>query len=216
MFSKLSNVMFTRFFASLSAAKKIAYLAVFIALSVVVNSFIEISTPSTKITFTYFVCFFAGFLLGPLPGFLVGFLGDAIGFLLVPQDVYWLFGLTLGLFGMAAGFVRKLPLRGKAGVFGKAVMALLINYLFITCFLNSVVNYSYLYIFLPHMVEGKTFWVFLAGRLVTQTIVYAVNAAAVAVVLSVFVTTKLLGFFKEEFAVRAEVSLQKSHEAKTF
>lgn len=199
MLSKLSNVVFTRFFASLSAAKKIAYLAVFIALSVVVNSFIEISTPSTKITFTYFVCFFAGFLMGPLPGFLVGFLGDAIGFLLVPQDVYWLFGLTLGLYGMIAGFVRKLPLRGRAGVFGKACIALLVNYLFITCFLNSLVNYSYQYIFLPHVVEGKTFWIFLTGRLVTQTIVYAVNVAAIAVVLSVFVASKLLGFFKDEF-----------------
>ena len=214
MSSKLSNCMFTKFFASLSLAKKIAYLAVFIALSVVVNSFIEISTPSTKITFTYFICFFAGFLLGSLPGFAVGFLGDAIGFLLVPQDVYWLFGLTLGLFGMIAGFVRKLPLRGRTGVFGKACIALLINYLFITCFVNSLVNYSYLYIFLPNIVEGKTFWVYLTGRLVTQTIVYAVNVAAVAVVLSVFVTTKLLGFFKEELAVRAPAVRNDSPEPK--
>ena len=215
MSSKLSNCMFTKFFASLSLAKKIAYLAVFIALSVVVNSFIEISTPSTKITFTYFICFFAGFLLGPLPGFTVGFLGDAIGFLLVPQDVYWLFGLTLGLYGMIAGFVRKLPLRGRAGVFGKACIALLVNYLFITCFLNSLVNYSYLYIFLPHVVEGKTFWIFLTGRLVTQTIVYAVNVAAVAVVLSVFVASKLLGFFKDELTVPAS-PLKKAPEPKTF
>lgn len=215
MLSKLSNVVFTRYFASLSAAKKVAYLAVFIALGVVVNSFIEISTPSTKITFTYFVCFLAGFLLGPLPGFLVGFLGDAIGFLLVPQDVYWFFGLTLGLFGMIAGFVRKIPLRGRAGVFGKAVIALVINYLFITCFVNSLVNYSYLYIFLPHVVEGKTFWIYLSGRLVTQTIVYAVNVAAVAVVLSVFVTTNLFGLFRDELYARTGEAVGHRPEVKT-
>lgn len=200
MFSKFC----TKYFAGLSQAKKIAYLSVFIALSVVFNSVIEISTPSTKITFTYFVCFFAGYLLGPLPGFLVGFLGDAVGFVIVPQDVYWFFGLTLGLFGMFAGMIRKLPIRGKAGILCKALIALCVNYLVITCFLNSLVNYSYLYLFMPSIVTGKTFWVYLAGRLITQTIVYAANAAAVVAVLSVFVATRALGFFSEELAARRE------------
>ena len=202
MSSKLSRALFTGYFASLSSAKRIAYLAVFVALGVVVNSFVEISAPSTKITFTYFVCFFAGFLFGPLPGFLVGFLGDAIGFLLVPQDVYWLFGLTLGLFGAIAGAFRKLPLRGRAGIFGKALAALAAGYLLITCFLNSVVNYGYLQLFMPSVVEGKTFWVFLSGRLITQTVVYAANVAAAAVVLSVLAASKLFGFFREELSAR--------------
>ena len=202
MVSFLSKVFSTKFFSSLTVSKKVAYLSLFIAMSVVVNSFLEISMASTKITFTYFVCFFGGFLLGPLPGFLVGFLGDGIGFLLKPQDVYWFYGLTLGLFGMIAGFIRKIPLQGRGGVFGKAVAALLVNYLLITCLVNSLVNYSYLAVFSPDILNGRTFWVYLWGRLAVQTVVYAVNAASAVAVLSLFVGSRALGFFKDELSVR--------------
>ena len=202
MFAALSKALSTRFFSSLTPAKKIAYLSLFIAMSVVVNSFLEISTPVTKITFTYFVCFVGGFLLGPLPGFLIGFLGDGIGFLLKPQDVYWLFGLTLGLYGMLAGCARKLPLRGRGGVFGKAALALAAGYLLITCLINSLVNYSYLSVFMPSVLGGKTFWVYLGGRLLVQSIVYAVTAAAVTAVLAAFVGSGALGFFKAELSAR--------------
>ena len=195
--------MFTKYFLSLSSAKKIAYIAVFIALSVVTNSLIEINvTPSNKITFTYFICFISGFLLGPLPGFLVGLLGDALGFLLVPQDVYWLFGLTLGLTGLLAGLVRKLPLYGRKGVFLKALVFFVLSYVLITCFVNSLVNYWYLYLFIWNGTVKTVFWVWLGGRLAFQTVIYAVNVGLCAVVLSVLVATRLFGFFKQELAAR--------------
>lgn len=203
MLSKVSGWLFTKYFLSLSSAKKIAYIAVFIALSVVTNSLIEINvTPSNKITFTYFICFISGFLLGPLPGFLVGFLGDAIGFLLVPQDVYWLFGLTLGLTGLLAGLVRKLPLYGRKGVFLKALVFFVLSYVVITCFVNSLVNYWYLYLFIWNGTVKTVFWVWLGGRLAFQTVIYAVNVGLCAVVLSVLVATRLFGFFKQELAAR--------------
>ena len=203
MLSKVSGWLFTKYFLSLSSAKKIAYIAVFIALSVVMNSLIEINvTPSNKITFTYFICFISGFLLGPLPGFLVGFLGDAIGFLLVPQDVYWLFGLTLGLTGLLAGLVRKLPLYGRKGVFLKALVFFVLSYVLITCFVNSLVNYWYLYLFIWNGTVKTVFWVWLGGRLAFQTVIYAVNVGLCAVVLSVLVATRLFGFFKQELAAR--------------
>lgn len=203
MLSKISGWLFTKYFLSLSSAKKIAYIAVFIALSVVTNSLIEINvTPSNKITFTYFICFMSGFLLGPLPGFAVGFLGDAIGFLLVPQDVYWLFGLTLGLTGLLAGLVRKLPLYGRKGVFLKALVFFVLSYVVITCFVNSLVNYWYLYLFIWNGTVKTVFWVWLGGRLAFQTVIYAVNVGLCAVVLSVLVATRLFGFFKQELAAR--------------
>ena len=203
MLSKVSGWLFTKYFLSLSSAKKIAHIAVFIALSVVTNSLIEINvTPSNKITFTYFICFISGFLLGPLPGFLVGFLGDAIGFLLVPQDVYWLFGLTLGLTGLLAGLVRKLPLYGRKGVFLKALVFFVLSYVVITCFVNSLVNYWYLYLFIWNGTVKTVFWVWLGGRLAFQTVIYAVNVGLCAVVLSVLVATRLIGFFKQELAAR--------------
>ena len=203
MSAKVFGWLFSKYFLSLSSAKKIAYIAVFIALGVVTNSLIEINvTASNRITFTYFVCFFAGFLLGPLPGFLTGFLGDAIGFLLVPQDVYWLFGLTLGLIGVLAGVARKLPLYGKKGVFFKACIFFVISYVLVTCFLNSLVNYWYVYLFIWQGTVKTVFWVWLGGRLAFQTIVYAVNVGVCAAVLAVLVPTRMFGFFKQELAPR--------------
>ena len=160
--------MFSKAFRSFSVGKQIAFLALFIALAVAVNSF-ELNLGFAKITFSYFVCFFAGALLGPLPGFAVGLLGDAIGFLIVPQGVYWFFGVTLGL------FVNKLHIAGKRGVYLKAAIALAVCFVAITCVVNSLVNFYYLKMF----VDGysNTFGAYFAGRMATQAIVYAVNVA---------------------------------------
>ena len=198
MLSKFSRCMYTRFFAALSPAKKIAYLAVFIALGVVLNSFLEINlSGSNRITFTYFVCFFAGFLMGPLPGFAVGFVGDAIGFLLVPQDIYWFFGVTLGLIGVISGIARKLPLKGRKGIYLKTLIAFAASYLLITCFLNSLVNYSYMCLFIWKATK-KTFWVYLVGRLTIQSVVFAINAVACALVVGVISSMRSLRFFEAE------------------
>ena len=171
--------MFSKAFRSFSAAKQTALLALFVAASVVANSYLNIDvTPSNKITFSYFVCFFAGFLLGPVPGFVVGVLGDAIGFLLVPSGVYWLFGLTLGLYGFFAGiFMNFIPGEGTAWLYGKAAITFAACFLLITCALNSVVNYYYLYIFIWDGVYKTAFWAWLGARLAFQSVVYAVNTA---------------------------------------
>ena len=177
--------MFTKVFRSFSVSKQVAYLAIFIALSVAANSVlgIELST-SNKITFTYTVCFFAGYILGPVPAFLVGLIGDAIGFLISPVDVYWLYGLTLGMFGFLVGWIMNCIRREDKGwLFGKAILAFVVGFIVITCFLNTLVQYSYAYIFLWGGVAQKTFWVYLAGRLSIQSVVYAVNVAVCLIAL---------------------------------
>ena len=117
--------MFSKVFRSFSVSKQVAYLAIFIALSVAANSVLGIElSPSNKITFTYTVCFFAGYILGPVPAFLVGLIGDAIGFLISPVEVYWLYGLTLGLFGFLVGWIMNCIHREDKGwLFGKAILA---------------------------------------------------------------------------------------------
>lgn len=168
--------MFSKFFTSLSASKKIALLSMFIALSVVANMFSVDITPSLKITFTYTVCFFSAMLMGAIPAFAVGMVGDAIGYLIIPSGVYWLFGITLGLYGFLAGIVlHYLPFEGKAALVLKSLAAFVVCYLSITLCLNSVVNYYYMKIFIWEGVAKKTFFVYLAGRIVVQTAIYAVN-----------------------------------------
>lgn len=178
--------MFSKFFAALSPAKKTAYLAVFIALSVVANSFSIDVTPTFKITCTYTVCFFAAFLLGAAPAFLVGFLGDTLGFLLMPQGSFWLFGVTLGLYGFFAGIIlHYIPLQGKRGLLVKTLLAFAVCYLLVTVCLNTIVNYTYMIVFIWQGQATKTIWVFLAGRIGLQSAVYAINVGVSILLLPV-------------------------------
>ena len=169
--------MFSKAFRSFSMSKQIAYLAIFIALSVAANSVLGVElSASNKIAFTYTVSFLAGYLLGPVPAFLVGFIGDAIGFLISPVDVYWLYGLTLGLFGFLTGWIMNgIKREDTVWLFGKAILAFAVGFIVITCLLNTLVQYSYAYIFLWGGTAQKTFCVYLAGRLSIQSIVYVVN-----------------------------------------
>ncbi len=177
--------MFSKTFRAFSAGKQIAWLAVFVALSVAANSYIGIELSATnKITFTYAVCFFAGWLMGPVPGFLVGMLGDAIGFLIKPVDIYWLYGLTLGLYGALTGWVMNaIRFGGKGWLYGKAAIALAAGFVCITCLLNSLVMYLYLYLFVWGGVFQKSFIVYLLGRLSVQSVVYLANVVLCVAIL---------------------------------
>ncbi len=178
--------MFSKSFVSLSSGKKVALLAIFITLSVVANMLSVNVTPSFNITFTYTVCFFAAMLLGAVPAFAVGFLGDAIGFLIAPSGVYWLFGLTLGIYGFLAGIVMNyLPPKNGARLIIKCLIAFLICYLAITICLNSVVNYYYVKIFIWQGVPKKTFLAYFAGRVGLQSAVYAINLGVSVLLLPV-------------------------------
>ena len=165
-------------FRALSAGKKAAMLAVFTALSVVVNCFSLDVGASNKIAFTYTVCFFAGQMLGALPAFCVAFAGDAIGYLLNPVGVYWLYGLSLGVYAAIVGAVLNVPFgKGRAAPYVKAACALVLGFVAVTVLLNSAVNYLYLKTFVWQAEGGKAFLVYLGGRLAFQSVVYAVNAA---------------------------------------
>ncbi len=169
--------MVSKLFRSFSLAKKEAYLAVFIALAVVANIVLDIDlTPSVKLTFSYVVCFFAAYLMGGVPAFAVAFLGDLIGFFIKPSGVYWLFGVTMGVYALLVGVIlHLLPVRGRGAPYIKAAVALLAGYIAVTLCLNSVVNYYYVKLLVYHGDYDKPFFVYLGGRIAMQSAVYAVN-----------------------------------------
>lgn len=183
-------MLFSAYFRRLTAAKKIALLAVFVALSIVVNCFSIDVGSSNKIAFTYVVCFFAGYLLGGVPAFCIALLGDAIGYLVNPVGVYWLFGLTLGVYAFLMGVVMNFQARAdenKAAPYVRTAVALVLGYVLITVLLNSLVNYWYVMLFVWNGAAQKTFLVYLGGRLAFQSIVYAVNAAICVAIVPVLV-----------------------------
>lgn len=180
--------MFTKAFRSVSVSKKIALLALFIAVSVLANSVLGVDIGgSNKIAFTYLVCFFAGCFMGPVPAFIVGVVGDAIGFLIQPSEVFWFFGVTLGLFGFLSGLIMNgIRTKTTKGLYAKALLTFIVGFLVITCIVNSVVNYFYMYLFYWGGEFRKGFWIYLGGRLGLQSVVYAAN-----VVLSMLLLARL-------------------------
>lgn len=178
--------MFSKVFAELTAAKRIAYFALAAAIGTILNFLVIDLSPSNKLTFTYLFSFFTGYLFGALPAFAAGLLGDFLGWAIRPDGVYWLFGVTLGLFGVISGVIMNYG-RPKndslKSLYLKTLAALVAGYISITCILNSAVGYSFYVLFVDKVAVKKTFWLWLSGRLGIQTVIYAANAALCFVML---------------------------------
>lgn len=73
-----------------SRTRKIADMAIFIALGVVLNlcSFQSFGTYLGRISLVYLFCYLAGFFLGPWQGFAVAFIADLIPGIFVPTGPY--------------------------------------------------------------------------------------------------------------------------------
>ena len=155
--------------------KRLAYTGLFAALAVVANGF-GIYLPvfgvgaSAQLTFSYIVCVMAGIFLGPVAGGIVGGAGDIIGWFIQPAGPFNVF-ITLGsiLLGVIPGLIFKLKMPSIAKIF----ISFALIFVCCTAGLNSFGIWFY-------YVRGKGFFLFLAGRLATQSIVWAVNMALTA------------------------------------
>lgn len=104
------RLFFSQVILGKSPAKKIAYLGVMTALCVVSN-FFEVKLLDTQFSLTIFTSMLTGILAGPLYGFAAAFLGDALGFLAHPGNIYmpWI-GLSVACMAFIAGMIMNLPL----------------------------------------------------------------------------------------------------------
>ena len=181
--NKVLSVFFTERFLSMKAAKKIAYVGVFTALSIVVNMFSIDVSPSLKISFNYFLSFFCGVTFGPVIGFAICFIGDLLAFLLpMSGGIYWFpTGICSGLLAFIPGIIfTTVHFKFKGGVFVKTAIAIVLMYLFITCGLGAYSNYLYVkYLVYAGKEYTKVFWVYLGGKILFSTIVSLVNYALV-------------------------------------
>ena len=110
LFKTLSTLWQRLIFCPLSdgktQAKKIAYLGLATAFSVIANTFFEIKLGAVQYSFTIAVCALLGVLMGAGYGFVACFVGDAIGFFLHPFGAYlpWV-GLSNGMISVLAGLL---------------------------------------------------------------------------------------------------------------
>ncbi len=139
---------------------KLAYVAVLLAVNVVVNAITTIPLGFVQFSFTLSAVSLAGILVGPLFGFAVGFLGDLLGFFLGGGAGYTPFvGLAVGLVGFLFGAVFCLRWQGKWAWCVKIAVAAVLSFFLATVGITTTVGF-----FLWNK-TALNFWDFAVARL---------------------------------------------------
>lgn len=144
--SLFGNLVFSKILKDSSAGKKIAYLAVFTALSVVTNAFIEIKLFDLQFSLTIFFSAIIGFFLGGACGFIVCFLGDFLGYVLNSWGQFYMpwVGVSTGLFAFFAAVIfSKIKEDNYIIVLIKTAVYTLVTFLICTVAVNSTGFYLY-------------------------------------------------------------------------
>ncbi len=114
--SFLRRLFFSGGIAEMKGSRKIAYIAVMTAFTVVANMFFEFKFADVQFSLTIVISALSGIILGGAFGFVASFLGDLVGFLYNSGGYayYPWIGISMGLValfsGMLCGGVR-LPVR---------------------------------------------------------------------------------------------------------
>lgn len=100
------RLVFSPFIIEEKRSRKIAYVAMMVALAIVSNIFFEFKLGTVQYSLTTLMSALIGLLLGPGAGFIACFIGDAVGFFVNPFGAYtpWI-GLATGLVAFITGFV---------------------------------------------------------------------------------------------------------------
>ena len=152
-------------------AQRIAYLALLIAVNVVVSIFSP-RLGTLKITLTYTTCFLAGYFFGDVIGCFVGG-GYAPNPIILCSSV---------LIGVIPGLVSYIKIPGPKKAVPYFHIALSYVFVFVVCTL-FITTYG---LYLMGLVKGNTFWAYMAVRAGTQTPVTAVNFALTLILYPVF------------------------------
>ena len=146
--------------------RNIVYLAVLVALEIVLNRFLSINTPVVKIGFAFVPIAIAGMLFGPVAAAIVAALADLLGAFLFPTGTLFL-GITLTAF--LKGVNWGLWLQKKQTV-ATIVPAVLIDQFVLSYILNS---------FWLSILMGAPYTSLLATRIVQTAILVPVEFVVV-------------------------------------
>ena len=144
--SLFGNLVFSKVLKKSSTGKKMAYLAVFTALSVVTNAFIEIKLFDLQFSLTIFFSALIGVFLGGTCGFVVCLLGDFIGYVLNSWGQFYMpwVGVSTGLFAFFAAIIfTNIREDSYKTVLIKTALYTLVTFLICTVAVNSTGFYLY-------------------------------------------------------------------------
>lgn len=115
--------------------RKIAYLSLLIALQIILSRFLSITTPISKIGFSFVPLALCGMLYGPLTAGVVAAISDFLGAILFPSGAFFPgFTLTAFLTGVVFGcFLYK----EKSGKWLNIIMSVFINCIILGLLMNT-------------------------------------------------------------------------------
>lgn len=166
--------MFTKVFIRLSAGKKIAYLSIFTAALVLINTFSIDLSPQFKLSFTAAAAFLTGAMFGAFGGFSVCAIGDLIGCFFSGYPPNPLILIATGFLGFIPGIVMTYI---KSNFYFKVILSFIICSLVCTAGLNTLGIYLY------YSSRSVPFFAYMIARFPLQLPVMAVNCV-LAIVLS--------------------------------
>ena len=105
----VKKLFFSPFVLKEKRSRKIAYVAMMVALSIVCNIFFEFKLGTVQYSLTTSISCLIGVLLGGGAGFIACFIGDMVGFFVHPFGAYtpWI-GLSTGLMALISGAIFHL------------------------------------------------------------------------------------------------------------
>ena len=127
----------------LPRSKRVAYVGVVTAFTVVANALFEFKLADVQFSLTILFSALSGLILGAVPGFLACFLGDLLGFILHPFGAYspWV-GISTGLIAVIAYYaVTFLPLRFRGGLQVRLLIVSLLVFIVCTVGINTTFFY---------------------------------------------------------------------------
>jgi ECF transporter S component (folate family) len=144
-------------------SKKIAYLGLATAFSVIANTFFELKLGAVQYSFTIAVCALLGVLMGAGYGFIVCFIGDGIGFALHPFGAYmpWV-GLSNGMIAFLAGLLLNGEKMKYVGIrYAMSVVFCLSSFVLCTV---GITNTAFFILYS----KGVDYWTYFVSRFFVQ------------------------------------------------
>ena len=182
---------FSPLVSNATRARKIAYVAMMVALSIVCNMFFEFKLGPVQYSFTTIVSILIGVLIGPLSGFVACFIGDAVGFFVNPFGAYapWI-GLSTGLMAFIGGAVFILLKNDKPwAIYVKLAIISIATFVICSVGINTT------FLWLAYYSESS-FFAYFVNRYITlgQLLVSGVNYALLFILIPII---QRIRFFKD-------------------
>lgn len=139
------NFLFSEFLKPKSAGKKVAFVALFTALSTITNMLLEIKIFDVQFSLSIVFSCVNGIVLGPVFGFLSCFIGDLIGFFINSWGQLYMawVGISTGGFAFLAGIIFGIKSKDKYWIFVKILAFSIISFIVCTVCINSTGFYLY-------------------------------------------------------------------------